>query len=206
MGANVFNFNLGNRNNRTRNSNNNNNSTRHIENALIEQITRENQLGLVTISFGVPGRGNLIITRKMILVIDNNTIIRNHRGQRMFLRHLRVGMNIDVECIRNMNRSMPPRAQAIKISVVNRAANFVTREGCITEIDAENNFVFIDNKNRENDLLRLVITEDTIITNQRGRKICMADLSVGQNVRVEHATFQTASIPPQTTAFRVQIL
>lgn len=206
MGVNVINFNLGNRNNRTTNCNCNNSSTRHIENALIEELTRENQIGLVTISFVEPGRGNIIITRKMILVIDNNTVIINHRGQRMFFRHLRVGMNIDVECVRRMTRSMPPRVQAIHIAVVNRSLNSVTREGCIIEIDTENNFILIANQSNQSDVLRLVITNETIIVNRRGRKISMEELVVGQNVRVEHATFQTASIPPQTTAFRIGIL
>lgn len=202
MGINVFNFNQGNRNNNRSNLN----SRRHVNNAIIEQLSRENQFGLITISFGVPGRGNMIITRRMILVIDNETIIKNPRGQRIFFRHLRVGMSIDVECAMRMTRSILPRVQAFGIVVVKRCANSVTREGCITEIDKENNFICIANKDNELDVLKLLITNDTILLNQRGRKISMEEFCVGQNVRVEHATFQTASIPPQTTALRVQII
>ena len=50
------------------------------------------------------------------------------------------------------------------------------------------------------------MTDSTIILDRRGNRIQLENLRPGQMVRIEHATFQTASIPPQTTAFRVQVL
>ncbi len=212
MGDVVFNFNFNNNNqrNRSNNCNSNCNSSRNntwrIENAFIEEVAWENQNGLLTITFGVPGRANAVITRKMLLVIDNNTVIKHHRGQRMSFRQLRVGMNIDVECIRSRSRNMPARANATSIVALSRNANSVTREGCIIEIDLANNFILMDHRNNSSDILRLTISNETILLNQQGRKICLEDLCVGQNIRVEHATFQTASIPPQTAAFRIRVI
>jgi hypothetical protein len=39
-----------------------------------------------------------------------------------------------------------------------------------------------------------------------GRRIRLSDLFSGLRVRVEHATFMTASIPPQTFAFVIQVI
>lgn len=40
----------------------------------------------------------------------------------------------------------------------------------------------------------------------QGRNIGIENLRPGQLVRINHANFQTASIPPQTTAFSIQVL
>ncbi|MBP6887197.1 MAG: hypothetical protein KBC20_03970 [Oscillospiraceae bacterium] len=53
---------------------------------------------------------------------------------------------------------------------------------------------------------RFVVTDDTVIRNRNGRLIPLGALRPGQRVEITHANFQTMSIPPQTTAFRIQVL
>ena len=49
--------------------------------------------------------------------------------------------------------------------------------------------------------------EDNVtIIGRNGRQIPFSDLRVGMRVRVRHANFMTASIPPQTTAYEIWVL
>ncbi|MGB4440515.1 MAG: hypothetical protein WBJ13_15125 [Sedimentibacter sp.] len=54
--------------------------------------------------------------------------------------------------------------------------------------------------------MRFVVTDATVIRDRRGRQIRLSNLRPGEFVRVEHANFQTMSLPPQTTAFNIQVL
>jgi hypothetical protein len=54
-------------------------------------------------------------------------------------------------------------------------------------------------------VIQFTITPDTIIRNRRGSLIELEDLNIGTMVRVEHATFQTMSIPPQSVAYVVEV-
>lgn len=56
------------------------------------------------------------------------------------------------------------------------------------------------------DQMRFIVSDSTVMLDRRGNRINLRNLRPGMKVRVEHADFQTASIPPQTTAFRVQVL
>ncbi|MGL4738747.1 MAG: hypothetical protein ACRCW2_14940 [Cellulosilyticaceae bacterium] len=53
----------------------------------------------------------------------------------------------------------------------------------------------------------LNVSDQTVITHQKEKKIyTLADLQKGMIVKVSRAAFQTASIPPQTTACEIVIL
>jgi len=73
-------------------------------------------------------------------------------------------------------------------------------------IDVNNNFLYTGNPNNVDSQIRFVIPNSTIISDQNGNPIDLDSLQQGQMVRVTHANFQTASIPPQTTAFHVQLI
>ena len=55
-------------------------------------------------------------------------------------------------------------------------------------------------------LTRFNVPEDARILNRMGRPISFSELMIGMRVRVTHANFMTASIPPQTTAYEVRVL
>jgi hypothetical protein len=50
------------------------------------------------------------------------------------------------------------------------------------------------------------ISDETEILDQDENTISLEEIQPGQLVRVEHAMFQTLSIPPQSPAYQVEIL
>jgi small nuclear ribonucleoprotein (snRNP)-like protein len=76
----------------------------------------------------------------------------------------------------------------------------------IIDIDLDNNFLYTGDLNDMLKQMRFVITDSTVILDKYDNRIQLEDLGPGQMVRIEHAIFQTASIPPQTTAFLIQVL
>ncbi len=176
------------------------------QNALIESISTDNRVGYVTISYGVPTDRNLIRRQVVVLIVGRDTQIQNQFGQNLSLRDLREGMYIDAVFSSAMTRSIPPQARAFRITVRNRRGSSSVKIGMIINVNVRNRFFVTGSPNNLRNQMRFIITDSTIIVDRRGNRINLRDLRPGMIVRVEHADFQTASIPPQTTAFRVQVL
>lgn len=181
-------------------------NTRCIRDAKIEELNWSNRTGFVTVSYGVPVDNNLIVIELLVLTVGPNTIIQDQRGQSLTFRDLRIGMMLDADFSQRMTASIPPQAQAFRLIIRNQRPNFDVSQGRIIEINNRNNFIDIINPNNRIPAMRFNINNRTIILDRRGREISLRDLRVGQNIRVEHATFTTPSIPPQTTAFLIQII
>ena len=176
------------------------------ENAFIEEILITNRTGLVKISYGVLGEFDITRMELVTLVVNSNTIIRDQFGQNLDLRDLRKGMTIDAEFSSSMTRSIPPQSIAFRITVINKRSDTNTTVGRVLAIDSNNGFLYTGNAHDINSQMRFVISNSTRITNRSGNRISLRNIRPGQTVRVEHANFQTMSIPPQTTAFRIQII
>lgn len=177
-----------------------------VQDALIEEITFDNRTGRVTISYGVLGDFNMINMMVVTLLVSRDTIIRDQFGQDLFLSDLRVGMIINAEFSSAMTRSIPPQSSAFRITVINGNGTTNVRVGRVISVDINNRFFTTGNRNNLASQMRFVVTNETTILNRRGNRISLRNLRPGETVRVEHASFQTASIPPQTTAFKVQVL
>lgn len=179
----------------------------NVEDAIVEEISADfrTQTGYVTISYGVMGNFNIIHMELVSLIVSRDTIIRDQFGQNMTLRDLREGMRVDAEFSSSMTRSIPPQARAFRITVINQIDTAVT-EGRVIDVDTRNGFLLTGRPNDIYSQMRFVITDATVIRNRRGRRIRLRDIRPGDFVVVEHANFQTMSIPPQTTAFDVQVL
>lgn len=175
-----------------------------VRNALIEEI--DNRNNLVTISYGVPGNYSMIFMEVVTLIVSRDTTIRDQFGQRIPMRDLRVGMRIDAEFSTAMTRSIPPQTRAFRIAVRSEAASTEVTIGTVMEVDTRNNFLYTGSPRDSSSQMRFVITDATTILNKRGNRISLRDLRRGETVRVEHANFQTPSIPPQTTAFQVRVI
>lgn len=67
------------------------------------------------------------------------------------------------------------------------------------------NFTVISN-NAISSTIRFNISGNTRFFDIFGRPINFNRLRLGMNVQVRHASFMTMSIPPQTTAFVVQVI
>ncbi len=102
-----------------------------------------------------------------------------------------------------MTMSIPPQTTARFIRVENQVEVQETEEvafsGTITEIDGE--LVTVGNPTEEG-AVRLVITEETEITGVASA----TDLKVGMEVKGTHSMAATFSIPPQSVAFRVEVV
>lgn len=185
---------------------NRNRNTITAEDAFIESIERDNRTTYVTISYGVPGDWNMINMELVRLVVDRNTVIRDMFGNALDPRDLREGMRIDAVFSAAMTRSIPPQSRAYRITVIGDASDFAFSEGRVLEVDTRNGFLLTGNPFDTMSQIRYVVTDSTTIRDRRGRTIRLRDLRPGDFVRVMHATFMTMSIPPQTTAFEIQVL
>ena len=198
-----------------------------ISNGIIEDITRDRNDTLVTETFRnrSGNRGNDTIR----LVVGPRTMILDMNGRPVSPNALRVGMVIDAQASASMTRSIPPQAAAFFIRIV-RNANVEpprpepprpprpepprpprpepsrTTDGRIWNIDRNNrSFETITDRNFST-LTRFNVSDDTRIFDRMGRPMRFSGLNLGMRVRVQHANFMTASIPPQTTAFEVRVL
>ena len=79
-------------------------------------------------------------------------------------------------------------------------------EDTVIEVDLANRFLYTGIPFDILSQMRFVVTDSTTIRDRRGRRIRLRDLRPGDFVRIEHANFMTMSIPPQTTAYDIQVL
>lgn len=198
-----------------------------INNALVEEVSAgAGQTGYLIVSYAVRGRDQDLyrdrgqgqgrdrydMTRIELLRlnVNRNTIITNRNGRNINLRRIRPGMYIDAEFSYAMTRSIPPQATAFRIRVTSRLQEPEPRPRVTTapvvSVDVRNGFLLTGDRRDPNRQIRFVVTDQTQILDRRGRNISLRALSPGQLVQVTHADFMTMSIPPQTNAFRIQVL
>ncbi|MDE5863294.1 MAG: hypothetical protein K2H34_02990 [Lachnospiraceae bacterium] len=182
-----------------------NRDTIRVFSARIEEITRDRNTTLVTISYndciGCARPEDLVR-----LVVDRNTIIHDERGRNIRANELERGMIVDATFSSAMTRSIPPQAQAFLIRIVRRRSVNQTTTGRITQVNTRGNYIITISNLNPSSAIRFNLSPETVIFNPSGRRIPLSLLVPGLRVRVEHAAFMTASIPPQTTAFVIQIL
>lgn len=182
-----------------------NNSIQRISNALVEEVFTENGT-----------TGYLIVTaslqdtsphQTLRLNVTRSTVILNSLGQPVCLCDFQAGMIIDSVFSSLMTRSIPPQSNAFLIVVRREAPTpVVITTGRIARIDAPNNAIYTGNPLDSNTQTRYHIALTTPIVDRRGNLISIRTLRPGQLVRITHSNAMTASIPPQTVAFHVQLL
>ena len=182
------------------------NQRQHIQNGIIEEISHDRRNTFVTISYGILGDFNIIHVELITLIITPNTVIRNQFGRRGSVRNLRVGMRVDATFSSRMTMSIPPQATAYVITYTEPNSSFHVTTAQVLFPDPRNHSLMTGQRNDSLSLRIFIITPSTVILDRRGRRISLRNLRSGNQVRIEHASFQTASIPPQTTAFHIQVL
>ena len=86
-----------------------------VSNAIIENISFDRNARLVTISYSnCPNCPN----QQVVLVVDQNTLIQNERGNLISFRELTVGMVINAAFSSAMTRSIPPQTTAFVIQLL----------------------------------------------------------------------------------------
>ncbi|MBL4935595.1 hypothetical protein JK636_07465 [Clostridium sp. YIM B02515] len=177
-----------------------------ILDATIEKIFTNENTGYVLISY-ITTDPNFNVSKDFItLVVGPDTVILDPFGEKTSFNALRPGLRIYADFSAAMTYSIPPQARAFKIVISYKNMVFNGRMDRILEIDSENRFLYTGRAEDMLSQVRFVITDATQILDEEGKIIRLEDLRPGQLVRIAYATFMTASIPPQTTAFRVQLL
>ncbi|MBE5961640.1 MAG: hypothetical protein E7256_09715 [Lachnospiraceae bacterium] len=175
-------------------------------NAVIEEINRSQGIWYVTISYQqIFGRGRRQ-QQTVRLVITPDTRITDENRRPLRPRELEEGMVVNALFSSAMTRSIPPQARAYRIIVVERPESSVTSEGRIVQVDTRNRFIITMSSNNPASMVRFNVGPDTVIMDLFGRQIALRNLFPGVRVRVEHGMAMTASIPPQTTAYLIQVI
>ena len=172
-----------------------------ITNAFVEEVNAfsNTSTGYIIVSYAAsPGQQSDNI-QMLRLNINRNTVILDSSGQVISLSEIRPQTWINAVFSSAMTRSIPPQANAFLIMVQRRRPQIeiATSIGRIASITG--------NPNDINSQVRYVVSNSTF-SDPSGRPITLSSLRPSQRVRITHATTQTASIPPQTIAFHVQLL
>ena len=180
------------------------NSVTNLFHGRIEDISFENVMAFVTISYS--DCSSCSVARQMIrLLVNNNTTILDENGRPIPVNFLRVGMIVNASFSSTTTKSNPPQAVAYMIRIVRRNISDSTTTGVITDINRRNrSFITISNGNPVS-VTQFNVPENALIFDRFGRPIDFSGLRQGMRVFVRHANFMTPSIPPQTTAFEIQI-
>lgn len=173
--------------------------------ALVEEVSRDRGTTFVTISYRNCD-GCAAPSDTVRLVVSRDTDIFNEQGQRIRAGELERGMTVDASFSSAMTRSIPPQAQAFFIRITARAPRPEITTGRIAQVNPRGRFLLVMRNQNPASAIQFHINQDTAILDVFGRRTNLSALRPGFRVRVEHAPFMTASIPPQTTAFVVQII
>lgn len=177
----------------------------NITNAIIKDITSERDTTFVTITY-TARQGNQRNEQTVRLVVRPRTIILNANGSPVTANALRRGMTINAAVSSAMTRSIPPQTVAYLIRIIGRQRPDDITIGNILDVDRNNrSFTTISDRDFST-IIRFNVPENAMIFDRIGRPMNFSRLAPGMRVRVRHADFMTASIPPQTTAFEVRVL
>ncbi len=179
----------------------------HVDNALIEEVvTNTGETGYVLISFEVIDEKNMIYSQEIRLNVGDKTIIIDENGIPLNLYDLEEGMQVDADFSAMMTRSIPPQSNAFRIVLLQEEASVNMTTDRVVSVDTDNGFLFTGNPYDMNDQMAFNISKETVLLDQEDEPITLEEIQPGQLVQVEHATFQTMSIPPQSPAYRVKVL
>lgn len=179
----------------------------HVENAIIEEtVANTENSGYVLISFEGFDENNMSNMQEIRLNVGDNTIIIDENGTSLSLYDLNKGMRIDADFSAAMTRSIPPQSNAYRIVVLQEEPSVNVAMDRVVSVDTKNGFLTTGNPYDIYDQFIFTISNETLILDQDNDIIPLDAIQPGQLVRVEHAIFQTLSIPPQSPAYRVQVL
>lgn len=178
-----------------------------VENAVIEEVNVETcESGYILISYTAP-RPNIRNQNEQIrLNVSNFTIIMSQYGEPLSLCNLDVGMRVNAEFSAAVTRSIPPQSSAYRIIVIRGESNTTITTDRVVSVDAVNGVLTAGNQFDLSEQISFIISDNTNIIGRNGNRIPLGQVKPGQMVMVEHANFQTRSIPPQSPAYRVKVL
>jgi hypothetical protein len=179
-----------------------------IDNGLIENVSVTNcSSGFFIVSYAVPRPNRMTSIETIQLNVTRNTAIINSRGLPISFCDLRQGMWVDTLFSPVMTRSIPPQSNAFFVAARREPhATLSVTTARIALVDQKNSFIYTGQLNNINSLVRYNVTRQTSILDRNGNPASLRSLRPGQMVRITHASFKTLSIPPQTTAYHIQMI
>lgn len=178
----------------------------HVENALIEEVaTDTKRRGHILISYPVSDNNNKVYMQVVRLNVGNDTIIIDEKGMILNLHDLKKGIRIDADISSAMTRSIPPQTYAYRIVLLHEEASTIIKTDRVVSVDIDNKFLLTGNPYDIYDQFIFTISSQTDILDRNNNRIPLEAIQPGQLVQVEHAIFQTLSIPPQSPAYSVQV-
>lgn len=179
-------------------------ATINVSDAVIEDISTDNNTTFVTISYTEDKNRRRNQTVK--LVVGNNTLVLNEAGNTIPTSALRTGMTVNAIFSSAMTRSIPPQANAFVIRIVRRPLSDEISTGRIINVDRKAR-TFTTMQDRDiSSIIQFNVPTNARIFDIFGQPMNFSRLTPGLRVRVRHAAFMTASIPPQTTAFEIRVI
>ena len=178
---------------------------RFLQNGIIQRLNRDGRNGFVTVMMNLENRFGPNQIQAITLVVTPETVLRDQNFRTIRFGDLRVGMTVFAAYSARMTRSIPPQSVAFSIIAIVEEP-FIVSTGRVAFVDVRNNRLVTGNRNNINSQVIYNLTENTEIFDRRGFRMRLNQIRPGDFVQIEHATFQTASIPPQTTAFRIFVL
>ncbi|BCJ97157.1 hypothetical protein [Anaerocolumna chitinilytica] len=179
----------------------------HVDNALIEEVAANTEsTGYILIYYEVSDENNMTSMQEIRLNVANNTIIIDEKGISLNMYDLQEGMRIDADFSSAVTRSIPPQSSAYRILVLQEEASFYITTDRVVSVDTINGLLLTGNPYDMYDQMMFNISDETMILDQNGNAIPLEAIQPGQKVRVEHAIYETLSIPPQSPAYLVQVL
>ena len=177
-----------------------------IRNAIIQIITYNRNNANVLIAYNEPESDCPCEEKMLNLIVNRRTKILDENGDYLSVSELGRGMIVNVTASAEMTKSIPPQSVAYRIQIQNRPMTenvIITR---ILNVDAKRQYILTMSNHNPSSIIQFMVSPNTIILDASGNQIGLEQLAVGMRVSIAHAAFMTASIPPQTTAFVIQVL
>lgn len=181
-----------------------------VEDETKQDLTFEGEItsieeNLVTV--GNPGED----TNAVCLVVSDETVIKKGYEKRIYkLDDLEVGMKISGTHADIMTFSIPPQTAALTIEInvedeSEDSEEYAVTEGVISEI-TEEGYVTVKKDESDKYGITLIVTDETVIKKGYEKRIYKTDdLEVGMKISAKHSLMKTKSIPPQSSAFEINI-
>lgn len=176
-----------------------------IKDGVIDEIRKGDHEFFVTVTYRTSGEFGLKFVTTVTLVVGKDTRIQDESGEKKTIEDLREGMRIDASASSRMTRSLPPQTAAYKIRI-RKEKKYQTIKTRILMVDVRNHMFYTGIPGQPSRQIKFTVSEDTKILSRRGMPIHLWNLRRGQFVRVRYGDVMTSSIPPQTAAYKIQVL
>lgn len=154
---------------------------------------------------------------EVILNISDDTEILDKDGNKTDAKSIKKGVNAKITYGEIMTSSLPPINNPVKIEIQNNnPTDEIIKEpselsikmtGKIIEINEKSHLVTIENEDKKPyDMVSLLITENTKITDSENNTLKFDDLEENQELSASFSSKMTRSIPPQTEAIEIQVI